>query len=195
MTRALVLYLDERACALADRARQCDYRRPSCLRCVQAGFQCGGYDDATRFILYQADHPEGHSKLQDEHVQTPRAGSIGLLLPPTLRNAALRSAYFNAAWRSLHPIEGRTFSHGWLPNLQAVHNAQSPLHSAFAAVSLARVGQQRRDNRLVQQSHVAYQRAVFGIQKQLALQTKAPDDELIASVLMLAVFEVRMSCV
>lgn len=113
-------------------------------------------------------------------------------MPPALLNPALRCAYFGPALRILHPIEGDPFTHAWLPDLSGVQQADSALHFAFTAVSLASVGQEARDVTLVRKSQMAYSKAIAALRRQLPVQSQAPSEELIASVITLAIYEVSL---
>lgn len=80
--------------------------------------------------------------------------------------------------------------YSWLPDLPAAYVKDSALHAALAALSLARVGQLACDNNLGRQSDAAYQNALIRVQREVNSRTCKSNEELIAAVLVLAMFEV-----
>lgn len=162
------------------------------MRCIRGGFECRGYDDETHVVVY---HP---GKLANESHAFPPvpAGAALTVLPSALRDSALKSAWFDAAWATLHPTGAGAFdvrsglSYCWVLNLSAVHVRETPLHAAFAAVALARVGQAHRDTLLDQKSHVAYFQALQGIKRQLLSRKQAPVIETMTTCLVLSMYEV-----
>lgn len=105
----------------------------------------------------------------------------------------MRNAYLDAGWCNLHPQGGKPFSFAYLTDLSGACQRDTALHHAFAAISLARVGEQSSHKDLVYQSHYAYHRAVTGVKRQLSLNAKASNEETVACVLMLASFEVSLA--
>lgn len=113
------------------------------------------------------------------------------VLRAPLHCSALRSGFFEAAWSSLHGSGGEPVTHRWLLDFPSAHVKDSALHSAFAAVSFARIGQRDKATVLIQQSHVAYSRALSLTNSRLSRPETASSDETLACILLLALFEVR----
>lgn len=155
---------------------------------MKGGYECGGYDDA-HIVIYQPSASEAITGIS----LRPKSSLPEPLLPPSLENSALRNAYLDAGWCSLHPKGGKPFSHAYLTGLAGAFQRDTALHHAFTAISLARIGQQTSDQDLVYQSHYAYHRAVTGVKRQLSVHAKASNEETVASVLMLASFEVSLA--
>jgi len=153
----------------------------------------GRYDDEAHFVVYQ----ENESNNTTNQVQRPsparakRHEERMKLLPPSLETSALKNTLFQAGWVTLHPSDtGADDEYSWIPALPSINANQAALHCAYAAVTLARVGQQEKNPSFIRQCHVAYAGALTRTQKRLAGPNWPLDDETFACILLLAVFEV-----
>lgn len=137
-------------------------------------------------VIYQ-----GASSDRTQHAGSRRRPDQSPVLRAPLHRSALRSGFFEAAWSSLHGSGREPVTHRWLLDFPSAHVKDSALHSAFAAVSFARIGQRDKATVLIQQSHVAYSRALLLTNSRLSRPETASSDETLACILLLALFEVR----
>jgi len=164
---------------------QCDKARPYCNRCLVGGFECTGYDDSHRVIVYT----QGQQAAQQIAQRQTKKQAVNL--PTSLQISALMTAHFSSAWSTLHPVAAnRARHHGWIVDFPAVYTRESALHSAFSAVALARVGQERGDQVLLEQSSVAYGQALARTSRRFSKADTAVSEESLGCTIMLAMYEV-----
>lgn len=169
---------------------QCDQGRPHCKRCINSGIKCEGYQTGSRVTVYRPPRAHQPPTTASEREENDPC------LPPSLRTSALRSAQFDAAWRTLQPSDGLPRnvrrSHLWLLDLPSIHVQGTALNSAYGAVALARLGQEERDASLLSQSHVAYAEALRLFMARLRKPSAVFEtDEALACIMCLALFEVN----
>ncbi|KAK5111344.1 hypothetical protein LTR62_005184 [Meristemomyces frigidus] len=171
----------------------CDFRRPRCLRCTEDSHICKGYGKPPGTVgLFRA--PDINAEQDISHQESlisipPTKVHCAQLLPLALQASAFKSCYFDLGWRTLQPVGGEAITYGWLQDLPAVYDNDAALHNAFAAVSLACLGRKAGDRALIQQSHLAYGKALFRAKKQLSKPEAAASDEALGCVMVLALFE------
>lgn len=167
---------------------QCDLARPKCRRCIKAGFVCTGYDYDDN-VTYSTS--SGHQLQYGMH----RASNQQVCLPRSFQLSALQSAHFETAWNSMYPSDSPALikaanRHAWVLDLSQIRIRGTALNFAFAAVALARVGEQRRDPALVHQAAVAYAHALARTRNRLTDPTVALSDESLGCTMLLAMYEV-----
>ncbi|KAK3679826.1 hypothetical protein LTR78_000202 [Recurvomyces mirabilis] len=176
-----------RGCRTCNKRRKiCELRRPGCPCCKGDDVICNGYEPQQ--AAYYEESQQAVQK-RESLVQSVAATTPFVLLPSTLQASAAKSIYFDVAWQSLRPAHGVNITYDWIQDLPGVHVNDAPLHNAFAAVSLACLGRQRGDPALIHQSHLAYGKALGRAKDQLSNPATAASDEVLGSVLVLALFE------
>ncbi len=147
-----------------------------------------GYDDAVT-VLQTLPKSRYTSSLVAKPDSTVREVNIQLL-PQSFACSALKSSYFESAWKHLQPWSGTTIGYGWLPEFASLHASGTAINYAFSAVALHLDGRRTQNDVLVRQSYAAYTRALRWTQIQLGDERTMSTDETFAGLLLLALFEV-----
>lgn len=137
---------------------------------------------------------------EEDGVRTlDRGGHASVCLPWTLHVTAAQSACFQAAWSDLHSIDAARIkaaqTHAWIFDFAQIHTRGTALNYSFAAVALARVGEQQRNPSLLRQATVAYTLALARTKNRLMDHTLALTDESLGCTMLLALYEVGVMLV
>ncbi|KAK0666557.1 hypothetical protein QBC41DRAFT_148861 [Cercophora samala] len=204
-----------KACHTCRRRRKgCDLERPSCSQCRRLGLQCDGYERKTVFV-----HTDPATTGTNKHTTTtlvqqppsangtknysvwPKRGAV-TLLPPSLVSSAYQSNYVGLFWDMYDPnwhpqrdSDNALSTTTWLAGLQSDKSYQnSPLlQTSFFAICLGAVGQRLNEKRLIENGMKAYNKALGGLAKSIAMQAHknhVSDEATIATTRILSLYEV-----
>lgn len=217
--RGRTFHMPQHTChALVLTGHQCDFERPSCGQCRRLGLQCDGYERKTVFVhsgpatvgtkkdvattlVRQALSANGTKN----HPLEAKIGAV-TLLPPGLVSSAYKSNYVGLFWDMYDPSShlrrdlGNAISTtSWLGKVHSDKSYQSSpvLQTSFLAICLGTVGQRLKAQHLIQNGMKAYNEALGGLAKSIAMQAQSkqiPDDTTIATTRILSLYEVFFGC-
>ena len=178
------------------RKKGCDLQRPSCGQCLRSGNVCGGYRRDLTFIHHSAssDTPASSALVSDaiEHDLSLSSASM--------RRSALETQFQDLFWdlympkrdcavrdlfiiRCGHPVN-------WTLVIQQMETQETALNLAFLALSVARVGRDNDDMRLVRESLRIYGKALRDLQSALWDPKRMYSDETLVACMLLGLYEV-----
>lgn len=193
--------------------RQCDLRRPFCLRCLTDGHACEGYQRAATFVQHQPDVFKGSIRLKQTRSkpqsdsQSDRAVPAGVVLHPSLASSAFGQQCASFWWDAYVPKKDviasqryfttptpqQLWCDSWIDAITRMSTTSTVLRKALYALSLSCASCQRHDEKLVRQGLQYYSEALVELGQ--ALQTPesvVEDGSLLPTCLLLADFEVSL---
>ncbi|KEF51148.1 uncharacterized protein A1O9_12762 [Exophiala aquamarina CBS 119918] len=195
--------------ASSDYGLQCDAGRPSCSQCTDRGVACKGYPTTLNIRFenpgakltgavpgYEAKRPRNAIAIRN---RLPEAALA--ILPQTCNTAALRSQLYgqyieeylphsSGVWPELQTDLEVLPSTSWLHAASSVPASTPLLPDALAALSLAHLAQGAKRAEFLYQSRTAYVRALQGLNKVLQRDGQHLQDDTLAAVMALSIYEV-----
>jgi hypothetical protein len=132
----------------------------------------------------------------------PKQGTLSpddsslISLPVTCEQSAVRSFWHDAFlgfYLPKHDAPSQTerlTSLGWIETIPALSMSDPTLVSAFDALATARLGLETKEDRIQHFSYSTYGKALGELQKALRDPRRASNTETLASILLLALYEV-----
>ncbi|KAK0737243.1 hypothetical protein B0T21DRAFT_410694 [Apiosordaria backusii] len=204
-----------KACHTCRRRRKgCDFERPSCGQCRRLGLQCDGYERKTLFV-HTDPAAVGTNKTTTPTLVKPPLSANGAnnypvgpkrtaltLLPTSLVSSAYKCNYVGLFWDMYNPnsdlqrdLDNALSTTTWLVGIQSDKSYHSSplLQTSFLAFCLGSVGHRLNQKHIIQNGMKAYNDALRGLSKSLAIQAQKhqiPDDATIATTRILSLYEV-----
>jgi hypothetical protein len=194
-------------------APQCDERAPGCAKCEKYGKPCPGYDRGFKFITgkpYRSRRarPNGSESTDDKRsVSTsPCTGSdsqhSGLEMVPTEKPCTLLSADLNVL-QSLgslitdfsQPISSNQnhFVHHWFGFLPSIYGQNQTLDATIKSFVAHHYGKSFQDEQMVVYARSAYGEALYRLRKALTSPSECFSTYIFCAVVLLCIYEVRLS--
>ncbi|KAK4178158.1 hypothetical protein QBC36DRAFT_210136 [Triangularia setosa] len=207
-----------KACHTCRRRRKgCDFERPFCGQCRRLGLQCDGYERKTVFVHTDptavgtnknTSTTLVHQPLSATRAKNHPAAAAGakqpaaVLLPASLASSAYKCRYVGLFWDMYDPnsdlerdLDNSLSTTSWLAGVHSDKSYHdSPLlQTSFLAFCLGTVGQRLNLKSLVENGMKAYNEALRGLSKSIAIQAQRkhiPDNAIIATTRILSLYEV-----
>jgi hypothetical protein len=191
--------------------RQCDLRRPFCIRCLSDGHTCEGYERAATFVQHKPAGSEGNVRLKqsrtksDYRSQATQLHSGGVVLHPSLASSAFGEQCASFWWESYIPkedsrarrstgISQQSWTSDWTDAIARMSTTSAVLRKALYALSLSCASCQKHDEKLVRQGLQYYSEALVELARSLSNPDYVIEDgSLLPTCLLLADFEVSVA--
>ncbi|EFQ98243.1 hypothetical protein MGYG_01278 [Nannizzia gypsea CBS 118893] len=193
------------------RKKGCDMQRPSCGQCKKLGISCGGYGRQLKFI-HTSNQPCKQSEVHaipDKVVPSSKNRLRKNITVPCDTTEVMLTSHAEALSKSLlvgsYPglflniflgnigssaqnLRQSCFT-GWM--VTGPHsNTENPiLRNALLALGLARVGKLSNDSRIVYKGQQFYSSALAQLYRRLSINSECLDDESLAGIMYLALYE------
>ncbi|KAK4182549.1 Sterigmatocystin biosynthesis regulatory protein [Podospora australis] len=204
-----------KACVTCRKRRKgCDFARPACNRCKQAGLVCGGYDTPRVFVVSTPESrqpgyslsaaTESHSpwigkmtweRLQDSHEVATYTTNFSLLARPEDERRCL-DLFWEAYFPSGKPLPEvvhivRSYNCSWTETARSHYQKDNSLRYALWANCLFFTGRRLGNNGswMIEEATKLYGKALTGLRKSLCLSNGARRDALIATIKLVSMFE------
>lgn len=179
------------------RRKGCDRQRPACLRCIQAGLSCGGYNQRPVFVT--STQGSGGSSAR---YQRARSSAQDITLSPSLTQTAYSARYLDLFWSHYLPC-GETLpaqamalgNGGWISIALDLFPTDRTLQLAMQSVVLRGVGIRNADPALLRQGLTAHSRCLQDFNTALSDPSRCSTDGILCTVKLLSLFEVGLSIV
>ncbi|ETS83957.1 hypothetical protein PFICI_05833 [Pestalotiopsis fici W106-1] len=187
------------------RKKGCDGQRPACLRCIQAGLQCGGY---SRHPVFIASTPDSQGNLATYTRATPAltasshtsqsSSAQDVTLSQSLTQTAYNARYMDMFWSHYLPC-GETLTNeamklgngGWINLALDLFSTDSTLQLAMQSVVLRGMGMRNADQSLMRQGSAAYSMCLKDFNKALSDSGRRSTDGILCTVKLLSLFEMH----
>lgn len=190
------------------RSKGCDRQRPACLRCIQAGLQCGGYNRRPVFVTSTQDSGGSATTYQRatntdsttfDHT-SQRSSTHDITLSLSLTQTAYNARYMDLFWSHYLPC-GETFpaqamglgNGGWINIALDLFPTDTTLQLAMQSVVLRGMGVRSADQALLRQGSTAYSRCLQDFNTALCDTHRRRTDGILCTVKLLSLFEVGLS--
>lgn len=190
------------------RRKGCDRQWPACLRCIQAGLPCGGYNQRPVFVTSTQGSGGSSARYQRATTTDPltlgntRQGSStqDITLSLSLTQTAYSARYMDLFWSHYLPC-GETLparamglgNGGWISIALDLFPTDRTLQLAMQSVVLRGVGVRNADPALLRQGSTAYSRCLQDFNKALSDPSRRSTDGILCTVKLLSLFEVGLS--
>jgi hypothetical protein len=194
---------------------QCDLSQPHCLRCIQDGHQCEGYQ-RTRHVVFVRHEPDkfAHGSLKIVRPSTRSGGksriapqsrpTTDLVTPHRLVSAALGDQVLAAWWNAYLPsrqqspkgsllivCQSKLWSSGWAETVSNLSTESPLLRKALRALALSSKGGLENDESIAREGVKFYGEAVTQLNAILQDPEHAASNEaVLPTCLLLSHYEV-----
>ena len=200
--------------SLANACDQCDLERPACGNCAKLGRQCEGYERYPIFLnrtvegisrrshLQEAKEAPAFSTYDDVRLAPDDVSHGGGFHSNLFREISGHSAWEVRVvawfWDSYAPTTAATekskSTSVWLYHAVELSNPTPVLHQALLALSITRYGRVHGNLAMRKHGQAIYGNALRLLQQALYNEVLMYDDETLASVRALVLYEVRHRC-
>ncbi|MCJ1395273.1 hypothetical protein MMC18_008157 [Xylographa bjoerkii] len=192
------------------RKKGCDLARPACGRCLKLGLTCSGYRRDVLFVQLDPSGDSSAAKTENVQKQTSRADvELALVprpdshifdLPHALIQLASQQQYKALFWDAYIPQRSGapTLTSGgllppsvsWLQTACGESDGSATTSNGVLALSIARLARISRSRDLLETATRLHGFAIQQVRQRLAQHHVAHDDSLLASIMLLASYEV-----
>lgn len=180
------------------RKKGCDQGRPTCGQCKQSGYECGGYKRNLTFIHHPASKAVESATFAP--VSATRDQDSLKIVPFYLWEPAVEMQCRSLFWDLYMPrgdcvvkdphILACKHPMNWTVMVPELPGEEPSLDRAFSALSIARVGRDNEDDRLVRESSKLYGKALKDLQAALYDPERMYSDEVLTACMVLSLYEV-----
>jgi hypothetical protein len=187
-----------KGCATCRRRKKgCDQARPTCGNCKQSGYECLGYKRELTFVHHAASQAVQHATF----APLARTDNEPLkIVPFYIWEPAIEMQCRSLFWDLYMPrgdcevrdrhILACKHPMNWTIMVPELPGAEPSLERAFSALSIARVGRDNEDERLIRVSAKLYGKALKDVQKALYDPSRVFSDEVLTACMVLSLYEV-----
>jgi hypothetical protein len=179
------------------RKKGCDQGRPTCGNCKQSGYECGGYKRELTFVHHPA------TKIVESATFAPLAMTKYQplkIVPFYVWEPAIEMQCRSLFWDLYMPrgdcevrdrhILACKHPMNWTVMVPELPATEPSLERAFSALSIARVGRDNEDDRLVRESTKLYGKALKDLQRALYDPQRMYTDQVLTACMVLSLYEV-----
>ena len=146
-----------------------------------------------QIVVYdaQGNHPHAATAEHARELSTERHIEAFIDVPDSIRASTLTCLYMGQSWSSMIGPSRRQPAYGWILSLADIYSSDTASNLALKALLFALNGHQLGNNDMAIASYRMYNSALSAVAQQCSRNKDTVEDDTMAAVLLLALYEVR----